>query len=139
LKSSVTCPFVFNSDYLLFIIIIIIIIIIIKFGITGCYIYYLWFFGCGVASHLYQCLFVVVAWNYFALDYSFLLLYASKFIGVILLFEFTTCILPLKNINLPYLSLRQNNNENIKVVLLYVLLLHHFNIFIHVHNKVNFF
>jgi len=33
LKSSVTCPFVFNFDYLLFIII----IIIIKFGITGCY------------------------------------------------------------------------------------------------------
>ena len=31
MKSSVTCPFVFNSDYFLFI------IIIIKFGITGCY------------------------------------------------------------------------------------------------------
>jgi len=31
MKSSVTCPFMFNSDYLLFI------IIIIKFGITGCY------------------------------------------------------------------------------------------------------
>jgi len=37
LKNSVTCSFVFNSDYFLFIIIIIIIIIIIKFGITGCY------------------------------------------------------------------------------------------------------
>jgi len=32
LKSSVTSPFVFNSNYLLF-------IIIIKFGITGCYNY----------------------------------------------------------------------------------------------------